>query len=394
MRISLILLLCFYSLAIFAQDRGSLEKQKSAIRNEIKFTNDLIAKTNDKKNSAYNKLLLINSNIRNRKKLIQSINEEIAYLDSEILVNQEVLQSLEKDLESYKKEYAQLVYAAFISNDTYNKIIFVLASESFNKAFNRMRYLRQYAKARNNLINEIMITQESVTRRIEHIQILKADKVNLSLEEQVAKNALENTRNDHKIVVQSLSKKEKELKLQLLEKQRIASKIQKEIEQIIAEEAKRLSAGKLVMELTPEEKELANVFELNKNKLPWPTERGVVTSTFGTHPHPKLKGVVIQNDGIDINTMEKSSVRAVYKGKVTTIFAIPGANKTVIIRHGNYLTVYSNLKDVIVAKGDVVDTKQVIGIAYTDNAENKTVIQFQIWRENVKLDPLTWLASR
>lgn len=146
--------------------------------------------------------------------------------------------------------------------------------------------------------------------------------------------------------------------------------------------------------MTPEEKLIASVFSKNKNRLPWPTERGVITGKFGEQPHPVLKGIKIRNDGVDISTNEGATVRSIYEGTVTSIVSIAGAHKTVLIKHGNYYTVYSNLKDVFVGKGDKVQTKQKIGIVYTDNdKDHKTVLQFQIWKDFEKLNPVEWLAK-
>jgi septal ring factor EnvC (AmiA/AmiB activator) len=196
-----------------------------------------------------------------------------------------------------------------------------------------------------------------------------------------------------------LSGKEQNLREKLKKQYDLANRLQSEITRIIEEEARK--AAELLkknntdfFQLTPEEMLLADIFSKNKEKLPWPTQRGIITGEFGEQPHPFLKGVKVRNDGVDIATTEGAIVRCVYDGTVSRIFAIPGAHKTVIIRHGNFLTVYSNLKDVTVNQGDKVKTKQTIGVIYTNvEGENKSVLQFQIWKENTKLNPREWLAK-
>ena len=135
-------------------------------------------------------------------------------------------------------------------------------------------------------------------------------------------------------------------------------------------------------------------FEQNKNRLPWPVERGIITEHFGIHKHPVLSNVEIRNNGINIATEIGAKVRTVFNGEVSRVFGISGGNTAVIIRHGNYLTVYSNLREVVVKKGDLVSTKQTIGTVFTDTADgNKSILKFQIWRENTKLDPEQWIVK-
>jgi len=393
-RIYLIIILLFSFLYSYSQNRDDLENKKKSLNSEIKYTNELLEKTATDRKQEYNKLLLLNSTIRSRNNLIKSIEDEIVYLGNEQQKNDQILSVLNSDLDKYKKEYAKMVYSAYKLKSDYDILIYILASESVNTAFNRMRYLKEYSNSRKQLFNEIENTKLSINNKLLELEELKQEKEHLFVEKKLESRQLQNEKLEQNSLVSKLLEKEKELKLQLKDKEQIANKIQKEIERMIAEEAKKAVNGKMVLAMTPEEKELASVFEKNKNKLPWPTERGVVTSNFGEQPHPVLKGVIIRNDGIDIMTNKDATVRAVYKGKVSRVFAIPGANRTVIIRHGNYLSVYSNLKDVIVKQGDIVDTKQIIGVAHTEKeGEQKTVIQFQIWKENTKMDPLQWLAG-
>ena len=194
-----------------------------------------------------------------------------------------------------------------------------------------------------------------------------------------------------------MHQKEKELGKKLESQRKAEVRLQQEIERVISEEAKKVnrkSSNEKGFALTSEEKLLSGDFSNNRGKFPWPVQRGLITDHFGEHPHAVLKYVVVRNAGVDITTQANAKARAIFKGEVTKIVAIPGGNIAVIIRHGNYLTVYSNLSEVFVKAGQQVDSKEEIGSIFTDlSDDNKTVLKFQLWRENTKLDPEEWLKQ-
>ncbi len=393
------ILLVISCLVSFSQSRKTLENKKKQNSKDIGFTNELLKKTKKNKKNTYNKVVLLNSKISIRENLISTIEEELSFINNQILVHQEIIISLENDLKKYRKEYERMIYYSFLNNDDYNNLMFVLASQSFNEAFSRFRYLKEYARNRKLHIYKISDTKQSISEKIVELEIIKADKRNLFMDKKLENQKLLVEKQEYNSLVKTLVNKEKELLRQLRVQEKLAQNLQKEIERIIEEEARKAAellnkSNKGFYQLTPEEAKLAAIFEKNKSNLPWPTERGVITRKFGEQPHAVLKGVKVNNFGVDIATSENSIVRAVYNGTVTSVFAIPGANKTVMIRHGNYLTVYSNLRDVIVKKGDKVSTKQTIGTIFTnDGTDKNTVLQFQIWLEKKKLDPATWLAK-
>lgn len=396
---SLFLVIIFTGIACFGQSRTELEKRRVNSLKEISYTNKLIEETGKSKKYSYNKLLLIRSKIKSRNNLIFSINEEIDYLNSSIEVHQEIIIGLENDLVVLKKEYANLIYYSYLHKSKYDKVMFILASDNFNMAFRRLKYLQQYSKFRMVQAKRIETTKVEIGDKIVELELLKADKNDLLIEEKIENQKLIVEKQQKDSEVKQLSSKERELKLKLQSQNNLANKLQKEIARIIEEEA-RLAAAKLnnnstsFFQLTPEEQLIADIFSKNKTRLPWPTERGVITGDFGEQPHPFLKGIKILNGGIDISTTEGAIVRAIYEGTVSRVVAIPGAHKTIIIRHGNFLTVYSNLKGVVVNQGDKVTTKQTIGVVYTESSkDHKTVLQFQIWMGKEKLDPAEWLAK-
>ncbi|MGD9991946.1 MAG: murein hydrolase activator EnvC [Salinivirgaceae bacterium] len=396
-----LLLLLFICLLLFdglAQTREELERQRQQTVKDIKFTNDLIEKTRRSKNATYNTVLLLNSRIQSRESIIKSINDEIAYLNQSILTHQELIYGLELDLDNLKKEYERIIYSSFKNKNTYDKMMFIFASEDFNTAFRRLKYYQQYTAYRKVQAQKIIDTKDRLSAEIIQLEILKADKKDLLLDKRLESQKLLAEKSDKDKEVKRLAGKEHELKLKLQKQQDLSNRLQKEITRIIEEEARK--AAELLkknnsdfFQLTPEEQLIADIFVRNKERLPWPTERGIVTGEFGEQNHPFLKGVKVRNDGIDIATTEGAIVRSIYEGTVSRVFSIPGAHKTVIIRHGNFLTVYSNLKEVTVSQGDKVQTKQTIGIVFTNKeSESKTILQFQIWKEDVKMNPMEWLA--
>ena len=387
----LILFIFFFSFA-FSQSRQELEKRKIENEKEISYTNELIKKTEKNKTDSFNKLLLINSKISNREKLIKDINSEINLLNANIATQHDLIETLNKDYENLKNEYAKVIMFYYKNRSHYDRIMFILASSDVNTAFKRIKYLQQYSEYRTNQVNKLLETKAEIEKQLAELENMKSDKQLLLKDQQSEANELRKEKEDQNKIIQNLENQKSELRKKLNQQIQLANELQREIEKVIAEElAKANKKGPNVFQLTPEEKKLADNFASNKKKLPWPTERGVVTGSFGENPHPVLKGIMVRNDGIDISTTDGSYIRSVFDGVVTRVFVIPGAHTTVIIRHGNYLSVYSNLSEVFVKQGDKVKTKQSIGKIFTD--EVKSVLQFQIWKENVKLNPQDWLAS-
>lgn len=400
MRIFILLFLLLYVLSSsYPQSRSDLENKRKSSLKDIKYTNKLIKINEKNRKSSYSRLLLLNRKITSRKDLITSYSDEIIYLNSSIEIHKEIIIGLEIDLNVVKNEYAKIIYYSFLNQNKYDKIMFILASDNINTAFKRLKYFQQYTEYRVKQAKKIEETRQQIKDKIIDLDLLKSDRGNLLVQEKAESDKLIVEKKVQNRELNNLSSKDRELKSKLRKQNRIAQRLQKEIARIIEEEARKAAArstsnSKEFFKLTPEEKLISDNFSKNRNRLPWPTVRGVVTIDFGEQPHPFLKGIKIRNDGIDISTTEGSIVRSVYDGTVSRIFAITGAHKTVIIRHGNYLTVYSNLKSVIVNQGDKVTTKQNIGVVYTENdKDHETVLQFQIWKDIVKLNPNDWLAN-
>lgn len=390
-----VLLVCGFS-AVHGQDKESLQKERDRITNEIKVTTNLLKEKQQSRSKIEGELSLLNKKINLREDLISSLRKEIGMYNERIRENKARNAELEKELDVLKDNYARLIRYAQRSNRSQDKMMYIFAAEDFFQASQRVRHLRQIAKYRELQAAEIAEKQERLTAL--NLELLKAinEKDLLMNNEEQERDELSKDLKQQKTSVTGLKQEEKSLlkKLKSQEKQR--ENLNKEIQRIIEAEiraSKKDNAG--VFSLTPEAAALSASFENNKGKLPWPVERGVITSKFGTNPHPVLAGITVPNNGVDIATSPNSDVRAIFDGAVSGVFSIPGAGQNVIINHGGYRTVYANLKEVLVRKGDNISVKQVIGTVLTDDTSGKTEAHLEIWKVSeagpVKQDPAIWI---
>jgi murein hydrolase activator len=395
---------------IWAQKtKENLQKTKKQLEQEIKYTNMLLEQTQKSRQTSLNRLLLINRQIEKRESLIETINSEIDQIQEEIGIQSVHVQHLSDELQKMKDEYARMIYYAYKNLNIFNRIMFIFAAEDFNQAFYRLRYYQQYSSYRRTQAEIIRKTQLELTQKIHDLEGIKNQKTGLAQSKEQEKTRLVGEKEVKDKAVQELTRKEKQLVATLKEKQESAHKLQKEIEKLIAEEirASAVRARKTAktenkpkpeitetkIMLTPMEMELSSSFSANKGKLPWPSEKGIITGIFGEHPHPVLKYVKVKNNGIDITTEEGASVRSVFAGKVSRVMSFPNMNKVVIIRHGEFLTVYSNLEEVSVQDGQEISTKQTIGKVHTSPDDSKTEYHFEIWLGKNIQNPQEWLSG-
>lgn len=380
--------------AVFAQSVEELRQRKQQAANEIKVTNDLLTKVSASQKATLNRLQLLNRQINQRNEIISTISSEVSLLQQMINDNTLVVNMLTADLEEIRREYARLIQVAYKNRMAYDKILFLLSSENVNQAYRRMLYLRQYAHHRKKQSETIESLQSLLAKKVVTLENQKRARQELLTEQVQESRKLETEKRQQNTLAQQLQKQQNELRNKLAQQRRIEQQLEREIQRIIEEEARKTSTpAEKGFALTPEQKLIGDSFEQNRRRLPWPVERGVITEKFGVHPHPVLRNVTVNNNGVNIATSAGSKARAVFNGEVSRVFGITGGNMAVIIRHGQYLTVYSNLVDVTVKKGDKVSVRQNIGTVYADPADgNKAILKFQIWRESTKLNPEDWLG--
>ncbi|MCK9412820.1 MAG: peptidoglycan DD-metalloendopeptidase family protein [Prolixibacteraceae bacterium] len=398
-RIIVAIFLLVLFLPSYGQSINELRKEKEKTGQEIEYINNLLKETDQNTKTSISRMTMLEKKIRLQESLISNISNELSYLDSTIIRSSQNLDSLKADLTLIKNRYANMLRYARRNQDMNNQLLFLLSAEDFNQAYKRFTYLKQYADYRKTQVKEITDLQSKLANLVEELNNKKFDKTQLLSSKISLSDKYEKQKADQKEYYVLLQKKEKDLRKKLENQQKIAARLEQEIEKSIAEEARRIaskasakSAAGLGVKASPERKILSDDFSKNKGKLPWPVSKGLVTDHFGEHPDPLLKHVTRRNSGIDITTLSGTKARAVFKGEVTKVLQNIGGNMAIIIRHGSYLTVYSNLASVSVQVGQMVDTKQEIGTIYTDKEDdNKTVLKFQLWYENNKQDPEKWI---
>jgi len=389
------ILLMFLSVESFAQTKVStLKKRKEQNEKDIAYTNTLLKNTVKNKKVSLGRLSLLNQRINARQELIKSIGIEISHIGTEIAEINSEIDDLEEELDKLKKQYAKVIVYAYKQKNSYEKLMFLLSSKDFNQAYKRYKYLQQFSEYSRKQGVTIGKKRKDLDAKAIELKKVKVEKEILLSQKTDENITLTNEKGEQAALVQKLKKREKQLREDLRKQKRYTQKLEKEIQRIIAKQAKlatKSKSGSGKYGLTPEEKVLSANFGSNKGKLPWPTKTGFISEKFGEHPHPVLKHVRVRNDGINITTDEKSDCRTIFKGEVTHILSMPGLNNVIIIRHGEYFSVYSNLATVNVKKGDIVGSKEKIGVVYTDNTQSTTVLKFQLWKGSTKLNPALWL---
>ena len=390
-KLSILFLFLFINL-INSQQREALEKKKEKNLNDIKLTNELLDQTKNNKKITVNKLQILNKKIKLRTELIENINNEIDDLNTNINDLNENINKIEGEINSIKQEYAKLIYHLYIKQNFKNRLMFILASNNLSEVYERIKYFIEYFDYIKKQVTKLKNNKDELILKMNELSLKLEKRKELVYSKQSETIELENDNKNQKKIFNDLKNKENELFRKLKEKEKIKNEIEKEIKKIIEEEAKKiLNKSNLYDKLTPDEKLLSNDFRKNKGKLPWPTTKGIITGYFGEQDHPVLKGIKIKNNGIDITTVKNEEIRCIFDGVVSKIIAIKGANYAVIIRHGNFLTVYQNLIDINVKIGDYVKTKQKIGLVFSN--DDNSVIHLEIWEELNKMDPLLWLSK-
>ncbi len=387
---------------LHAQTRDELERNKERLEREIRITSQLLRETRQTAETNVNRLVMINNQIDRREQLLGTIQNELRMINRRISTLTRSIEELENDLEELKESYARLIRYAARNYNPHQRMMFVFASENFNQAYLRMRYMQQYSNHRRQQAEQI---SEKRSRMEEQLAVLEEEKErqqHLLSRQRDEVRELAKEQSTQEQTVSQLKNKEGELLSQLRQQEREAQQLQNAIRQVIAEERRRLhkqaeAEGRVTTDmfaLTPEEQILSDNFAGNRGNLPWPLERGVITSHFGEQPHPVLPNIKISNNGIDISTHEGALARTIFDGTVSRVISVPGGNYAVIVRHGEYLSVYSNLTEVFVVNGQPLNARDDIGTVGTNRRNDKTSLHLEIWKGNDKMNPASWIAQQ
>ena len=396
-----------FAMPVFSQNKKELQEKREQIEKDIKYTNKLLKKTKKNKEKSLAYLKALSTQLKNREELLQMLNIEISFIEKQIgettikiVENRKIIEEKKKELIKLKQDYAKMIYYADKNKHSFDSWVFIFSSKSFNQAYKRLKYLKQYTQHRKIQAEIIIRIKEELKKDIVD---LENQKINLQKDKEDKKaligskkrevKELETQKTDKKTLIKKLKKSESRFKKELQKKQLASKELDEKIRKIIEEEIKKARAKekKEGFTLTPEAKRISDNFLENKGTLPWPLDKGIIVQGFGKQQHEVFKNIEIYNNGIDIATDEGAKVRAVFDGKVSRIFLIKGEGKVILINHGEYFSVYSGLTEVSIQMEEKIYSKQEIGTVMTDKNKQKTHLHFEIWKNYEKQNPSHWL---
>ncbi len=392
--------------AVAQKTKAQLQREKQENLRKIQETEKILTETTTEKKNSIGELSALNKRIEQQEVLMISINAEIELLDFDIEEDNQIITSLENDVDKLKKEYASMIFAAQKASGKIDRLTFLFSASSFDQLLMRLKYMEQYGKARQEQAEAIAKVQQLLAEQVRQTELKRNEKKDLLAEEEKENNQLAGLKKKQKTLVKSLEKEEKRLRKDLLETKKavaeldnlIAKVIKEEMERAAAEakrarEAKAKAANKKVeeVEVSDERIALSASFEENKDKFSWPVS-GFVSQRFGRQRHPVLKGIEIDNDGINIQTKSGELVKAIFGGEVRKVAFFPGIGTAVIVSHGEFFTIYAGLKDVTVRVGQNIAVNSEIGRVIA-NAEGISELRFKIFKNATPLDPQQWLRN-
>ena len=378
------------TLSGFSQtSQKDLESQRKALESQIKSTTEVLKKTQKSKTKSLEQLNALNAQIKKRQELLSSINQELSRVKEEASIQEKNKKEAAESIEAMENRLEFALRMVYVRNQLQPEWIYLLSSQSISQALTRFVYLRQYrsfVSQQLKLLNERKQKHHEMLVQLEENKKIKTQLYN---EEEKHKREILEEQRSQEALLKEIGKEEKKLKTQLANSQAKKKKLDEEIARLIKVETKKVTdAGGLSK--APETKALNDQFAANKGKLPWPVGKGKITGRFGEHPHPILKGIVVQNNGIDIQAESKAAVKSLFNGTVASVTRIPGYDYMIMVRHGLYFTVYSKVVNVSVKKGDKVTTGQVIGHLGSEEPE----LHLEIWKDKSKLNPESWIAKK
>lgn len=388
---------------LFAQTdkQEQLERQRQELLNKIAQINKLRQTNKKKEINILNEVEDLDQKIKTRENLIRVTNRQANLLTREINENINKITSLRDELAQLKEDYAQMIKKSYKSKSSQSRIMFLLSSENFLQAYKRVQYMKQYSNYRKKQGEQIQDRTQLLQETNKKLVVQKKDKETLIADNKTAQAKLIEEKKQQDGLIAQIRKKENTYAAQIRENQRRADAIDREIKRIIREaiaESNKASgttvkSSNMTFALTPEARALANDFASSKGKLPWPVISGRVYKSYGTTRHPTLPNISTYNSGVEIETEPGSMARAAFKGTVFKIQGLPGANKAVYIRHGNYITVYQNIKNLKVNVNQTVTAKQELGEIAVNSFSGKTILKFLVSKDAELQNPANWIYN-
>ena len=392
----------FSTLTTFGQEEDrqrKLEQQKAKLQDEIREQEKLLKDQKKKEKSVVNVVVQQTAKINLQQKLINVTEKQKKVLGNSMYINQIKVNGLKKDLAILKEDYSEMIVKSYKSRSEQSKAMFLLSSENFLQAYKRAQYMKQYSNFRRMQGEEIKTKTQELEVYNKKLSLQKKEKETLIAESEKEKQELEKEKQEQQRLLNTIKKDKTKIIAEIKKKQRESKAIERQIERLIREAiaAANKKAGNTTntttFVLTPEAKELANDFRSNRGRLPWPVEKGLLTKKFGRQPHPLEPSIMIESSGVEISSERGARARAVFSGEVSEVQMAAYGTATVVIRHGDYITTYSNLGKVYVGKGDKVSTKQSIGELHFNSFTGKAILKFLIYQNTTKLNPQSWIIN-
>ena len=387
----ILLLIVLISSSLSSQTKQDLENQKKQIQEDIKKI-ELKLKTNSKQK----KLIVsnaedINYKIKLQQNLINNINSQLNLILREIDRNENRLSDLKQRELILKDELSKMLLSAYKKKSNLNKLMFVFSSTSFQQAYKRIQYFKQYANFQNKTLSKIKINSNDIKNVIVVLDSQKINKKLLIDENEEIKRDLSIEYTGLNNLIAEVNKNQKRYSAEIKQKQKLTREIDKKIQRLIEEALAKAKKKDGRFELTEEAKLISKNFNANKGKLPSPVIRGSVVLGFGKQPHPIVKTTTIQSNGVRIRTSSDVEARTIFNGEVYSIIKSKNNTHTILIQHGNFFTVYKNLSDIYVKKGDKLKTKDSIGKIATDPLNGQTILSFSIFNNGIPQNPRFWI---
>jgi len=376
-----------------------LEAQKERLQEEIRAQEQLLQKEKKKERSVATVVVQQTVKINLQQKLINTTAKQAKVLGNSMYINQINVNHLKKDLKILKEDYSEMIVKSYKSRSEQSKAMFLLSSENFLQAYKRAQYMKQYSNFRRMQGEEIKAKTIDLEKYNTKLLVQKQEKVKLIAESEKQKQELEKEKQEQQKLLNSIKKDKNKIIADIKKKQRESKAIERQIDRLIRESI--AAANKKVgnttntttFVLTPEAKELANDFKLNRGRLPWPVEKGLLTKKFGRQPHPLEPSIMIESSGIEISSEKGAKARSVFAGEVSDVQMAANGTATIMVRHGDYTTTYSNIGRVFVKKGDKISTKEVLGEIHFNAFTGKAILKFLIFQNTTKLNPQSWIVN-
>ncbi len=393
----MVVLFSVISLKAQTNEQKALEAKREQLQQEIRDINRLLFAEKKEKGNVLDQMEALDKKVRVREQLIRVTNEQSNILNRQINSNIRNISTLRKDLGGLREDYAAMIERSYQNRSQQSRLMFLLSSENFFQAFKRLQYMKQYTQYRKEQGELLALKADELSSLNKELEQQRKDKEKLVSENVLLKKEMLKEKDSQKELLNTIKKNESKYTSAIQTKQQEARKIDRQIEALIRsaivasnkEAGNTTNSSKFV--LTPEAKLVANNFSANKGRLIWPVEKGIKSQGFGVYNDAVYPGIKHESNGVIIATDKGSKARAIFEGEVIAILAVPGGNKGVQIKHGNYISTYYNLSNLYVKKGDRVAAKAELGEIYTNRFNGQTQLKFYLYVDTTRLNPEDWL---